>query len=84
VAKVAPGNYQSSGSARRRSVVEEEDGLLERRSSSWWLASSRGLGHREAAMRTHEGGARWPALGAWSRGGQREVEWSGERVRRQL
>jgi hypothetical protein len=44
-------------------------GLLERRSSSQWSASGRGLGHREAAMRSHEGGARWPALGAWSRGG---------------
>jgi hypothetical protein len=44
--------------------------LLERRSSSRRSASGQGLGHREAVMRTHEGSARWPAFGAWSRGGR--------------
>jgi hypothetical protein len=66
--KVALGNGRSGWSTRRRSVVEEEDGMLERRSSPRRSASCRGLGHREAVMRVHEGSARWPTFGAEANG----------------
>jgi hypothetical protein len=52
--------------------------LLEWRSSPRRSALGRGLWHREAAMRAHEGTAQWPALGAWSRCGRREAERSGQ------
>jgi hypothetical protein len=52
-------------------------GLLEQRSSSQRSASGQALGHQETVMRVHEGGARWPTLDAWSRGGRREAERSG-------
>jgi hypothetical protein len=77
-AKVAQGNGRGGWSVRRRSAIEEGDGLLEQRSSSQRSTSGRGLGNREAVMRAHEGGARWPALGAEANA--REEEWSGREL----
>jgi hypothetical protein len=76
----------SGGELKRRS-------LRWRRSTSLARAGARregGLGNEgggrlgapmgpsvDIGSEAHEGGARWPALGAWSGGGQREAERSG-------